>query len=98
MQNEHTIGVTLSGQLKISMPSIYDLGCNNKAKSLTIYVGGNPIHYCISYETVVACIEDGTPHVINRQSNTTCRHIDAFLMYHGFPKGYYKKLETEVLV
>jgi len=78
--------------MKMKIPRIYDLGCNNKAK--VIEYNYDRRQYLISYETVIAvCIrkKNGDKKVFRccgaPLSSTTNRHWNAFCDYIGYPSG-----------
>lgn len=80
----------------IRKPYVEDLGCNGKAYRIDVRVGDKTASFCLSYETIVASVdEDGKPHLFNKQSNTTIRHVNEFFSNHGWPHGFYKTLELE---
>lgn len=53
------------------------------------------IIYLVSYETIVAIIENNKPIVFGWYSQTTARHINEFLKQNGFDTMTKKEMEAE---
>lgn len=51
--------------------------------------------YLVSYDTIVAIIENNRPIVFGWYSQTTARHINEFLKQNGFKSMTKKEMESE---
>lgn len=55
------------------------------------------VEYLQSYNTIVARLEKTEIEIFGTYSNTTLKHIKAWLLYHGFPKMSKTEIERNFI-